>query len=305
MKYTRKFLLIIATAIWLNGCTPIATNIKYDQMPNDSTPAVTDLTPINSTREALITPSIPTEIKTQIPTEYSTQDPEQTLFQLQNLTIDDCNLPCIWGITPGLTTVKEFEELFLPLGTFEIIAKDYGAKYLLEIPVAWEDRNLRLVISTNLLIVTEVLVSMENYSYFGDHNWWLVLAPLGMPDEILIAQDVTQIPKYHRYQLVINYQSKGLYFILNGDSYAINERTAQICPLKENFLDLAKENIIGIIPDPKQKRIYSKIFNFYDSFEFMPLEEYETDLTKITFYERYIVQQDDFCFEISLYPPDS
>lgn len=106
----RSLLLIV---MLLSGCGRQTSNDKTLPPPSSNPPLNTVLTSTPS----LVLASSPTP--SAMPTAVSTLSAEKARVKLLNLlsTNGHCQLPCLWGITPGESKYPEFQAALMPLSS--------------------------------------------------------------------------------------------------------------------------------------------------------------------------------------------
>jgi hypothetical protein len=304
IRVSQKFYLYhFIILIFLTSCRVFAINqtqtVEFNGT-DSNTPLGPSTTHVSSERVPSATPTKLPSIAYQTPTSIQQFSPDQAFNQLLLHSFETCLLPCIWGITPGVTTYKMFENDYMQLGSFEFIPTDFGAKYMLEIPNSNNFGQINYLIASDFNVVTEMLISSNDFNLMENMNWWEAITHLGVPDNIYLAQLNSPEPDYHVYQLLISFASQGVYFFLDGDSYAIDEKTAQFCPLSKDFLMLATGHFLTFFPDPKRQRPMSELINFYDWVMLKEFDYYQTEMTNAKFFEKYLKNYEDVCFEVEL-----
>lgn|GEM_PF-3069727 len=193
MKKNSIYLIILVFLII--GCTIVNNSVEEISTPitSSSIPSLT-LLPTNtiavSPTPQIIQPT-PTIYLSPLPT-LSFEQEEVMFYRFYNF-IDQCRLPCLWGITPGLTTWAETKQFLEQFDYFDTNNKaswsitkttnfdTYG--WAVHNPNAGEDFALSILIEVQNNIVTAILL---------DHQLSKILFPLhrlfeeyGEPSKVL------------------------------------------------------------------------------------------------------------------------
>lgn len=217
-----------------------------------------------------------------------------------------CVFPCIWGITPGETTLETLHSQLLPLGesdAWTLMDEWFGhTRYHLSIPnsngVITEGQNTARFISGGNTI-TEILIAPHNVVPGSDLSWVEFVESLGKPDEILLHLSITPYPEEIHY-LVLKYNNYGTYLIISGDIPGVEEKGGRICPLPN--VNNGDWNIFFITWPIGQNPNLSSLATAYihDETIYRPFEYYRTDMTEDIFYKSYIVGRESSCFDVFL-----
>lgn len=213
-----------------------------------------------------------TKVNTAIePDTVTTLTPIPTLSveQLGNLlselmdTNADCELPCFWGVRPGITTVQEAKDIFenqgVEWGENTIIlgyARGDGSFYYPDVFVSFSIMN-------DIVEAIRVEGTRDQYDLafkftedWNQYNPAMMLARFGMPTEIYLASPFfaeANVP--NEYQLSFSYPSLGIVIDYSIVAEALGTGRSKLCfaidHVQKIFLnlnvpdDLNEQNISG------------------------------------------------------------
>lgn len=276
----------------------------------ESTPTATN-TPTSvpsSTYTLTPTPSItPTNTPTKIPPTWtplatlSTQDAETLIYHLFE-TNGDCQLPCWWGLTPGLTPWQSAQQLLAQFATIETPSLNEGnednpsikttfyANVIVPVPVEISDIYFRQDFEVQEGFIQSITIpttgNVQNYrlSKFLVEN--------GRPNEILIRTYKDNVQGFLPFEIALFYSDKGILAVYYDQFAKVTGDNVQGCFYNSNpFLGLW---------DPTNEMNFvsaTRKFNWFDSYwQFLPLEE-STDISQDQFYDLYIERQSSACLE--------
>ena len=228
MKIYTNFVLSLLLII-SSGCA--SKNIA------ESPEAVEKLTPfitIEQVNEVVITK----ESKTDIPTELKIPalSPEEAMELVMDLYENNggCELPCWWGITPGITSWHEAYKILAPLGDIYTITDPISGITLNEFDTYLpEDIESLGRVGANLIVEDNIVIRIGTNSRWVmrsfDYSLPGLLNSLGMPTEIWISPVFVPIPDLSHYEMVLYYSQIGAIVRLNGKA-TTQENVMTICP---------------------------------------------------------------------------
>jgi hypothetical protein len=239
LKREVSFLTII---LLLTACKP-TPNGNGDVTPSASpvVPSETLSPTVPLEWTATITPS-PSPARTATPTSTPTWTPvatlprEEAFDRILDFYKDNggCQLPCFWGIKPGVTTLREMHEIFLPLGTGDFYFIHQNAKaydFRIDVPVeVGHYGTILFTISMQNGIVTGINTSSQWVSRDFDFSLSGLIHTLGEPEEIwldIVHVVPSSVPGH--YESVLFYPSKGIAILIFGDLKREGD-TLWLCP---------------------------------------------------------------------------
>lgn len=276
-KYFIVFVLVMFVFV---GCVPENKIV----IENTATPTATKITPS----------STPTLIKL-IPTIYLSPLPilsaSETVDKLYKSEFE-CDMPCWWGITPGVSTwteTKQFIDQFsvIVYGVSEMNYKitkseisDFYIWYV-AIPNSKSDTTTAVSFEVQNNVVSAIEVRSELFNYFYPIN--KLLEEYGQPDKILINISEYSIGETENYAgIYILYDNK--HFLIEYSFSGLNITN----PLNMCLDEYPNGSMFLWSPNTELDFDFSTL---------KPLEEF-SELTTQTFYEKF-KDKDNKCFEIS------
>lgn len=217
--------VLLLVAIYLSGCTSafVATPIKT------GSPTLTLVTPTFT-----ITP-----VKMRTPTSPATLMPEQAREAIRVLLQEpaDCKAPCLWGITPGQTTLERAINIFTHLGlTVNSTTYQgkvfYGSEYDLE-----NGLSISLILTIQNEIVENMRVKIHpEEQKAGDTRGWLSYSPeiliqrYGSPSKVEFSLGRVDKPSH---AMILYFESVNLIIRYGGreESFLNDKATLEVCPL--------------------------------------------------------------------------
>jgi hypothetical protein len=273
-------------------------------VPTHTNTPPTSATPPMETPITISTPQSPTSTVTPIATAIPTYPPSQAYGALLNYLdgLDSCELPCIWGITPGISNFLSLQQLLFPFGEVEIITSRHETwKYALTIPVSEEISYLGYIGASFMVhgdVVTEVFISLKNLFPETEIHWTTLVEKFGKPDTIWIGGTPgpgTDTP--YSYEILLLYSERGILFYFPGEAPRSEAYKYSICPLSPEFsgeyLPLIVSWKVGEREEPTDIEIID-----LTTWELHRLEDTETDMTVQMFYELFILEKKDVCFDV-------
>lgn len=218
-------------------------------IPSTETPLPTNTATLTATPTDTPIPTIaPTNTQTPTPTLVPTPIPtlpvEQAEAKLLQLLANnaDCQLPCVWGITPGKTTNLEARAVLLPLSnisanldnlehmSFDYVENDSTLSVALSYSYTNDDDVIRHIglSAGQLKYTSDRVVSIYDSKVFGDRlrPYMLsgVLSALGKPDSVAVQAAVG-----YEFEIVLLYPEQGIAARYTTDIEVIGEN-ARGCP---------------------------------------------------------------------------
>jgi hypothetical protein len=235
----------------------------------------------------------PTVTTMTVPTE-NPEDPDLKIVSAQ-LTewFDDnggCELPCWWGIEPGVTTWMEIEETFKPYAA-EVFQTGREKRLVFNVSDEinpYGSFDLTLVFDKQW-VVQEIIPgswTLEPEQYSLPY----VLAQFGEPDQIWVIAAVQYIQSF---SLTLFYESEGLYFLYTGEGIPESEETMLLCPAN---IQQDESPLIHLW----KPGLYQSLTALYPSYQDMYQLKDITDWNTSRFYQTFDQSEDDgTCIEIS------
>jgi hypothetical protein len=272
----------------------------------------------------LVTPTIyPTITRTP------TISPTPTLKLLPTLTVDiqkqfyeflsnngGCELPCLWGITPGTTPLNDAfnlinhytkEPTFAP---YQPRGEQPRYAYSNMIDVSF------YVYLHNSLHIDEAKegkvrgISISTYSsengyrlslkskYFEKYSLLHVLKYLGLPDAIYIDPPIAPRIK-DAYSIYAIYKQEKIFLDYYGSADEISDGIYEICP-NIGDKDIFDLHVVTADPDDPQIDLISYAIYSFRLGDPYPIEKLGVELDKNKIYDRYI-KQASYCFQYDGY----
>jgi len=191
-----------------------------------------------------------------------------------------CELPCVWGVTPGKTTWEEVRDRFSPLGT---ISKEeyhpgiitYTFRSAVPSDVDPHEFGFYLILfhtEDGENTIEEIKIGSQDISPTFDPQLASILNTFGKPDQIwlkvttgIIQNDTV---RYAWYELVLFYPDQG-YIILYEDDTLVVGRTLMICPWR-NVLRDQPTPIFFIFSKKREKKVKESHFpRVYEGFSLL------------------------------------
>jgi len=255
--------------------------------------------------------------------ETALPDTTPTLDSVAMLGSNPCVLPCWQKITPGISTIREMDEvtqilfgLFLPKKTDTFQNKEYvagsiGKTFLIDGTKIYFSAGMFSISNHELVEVLDIWADIighqETDISIGHNVYWQfftkyslqnILAKYGVPEKVLIFGEVYSeewLQDRNALHLRVLYPSKGIF--VNYDMPLVKEGNIGIaCPNNADF------RLWLTLPNPNQP--YLELWesaqgytNFSRTFD-TPIEE-AIHLTTIDFYNKF-KESNDACFETPL-----
>ena len=246
-----------------------------------------------------------TEESELIPTYTLTIKEKQQVLEKKFINNGNCDLPCYWGITPGVTSWEEASIIFSSIG---IIYGPGGSKNVLSYGPFFKDMQEKF---QEMLpdfrvrdgIVIAILTNSSWVSKNFDYTLSGLLVKFGIPEEIWVEAINTSLDNQPYYNLVLWYPSKGIYFELNGNA-SIDKEFLSICPQKM----ITREPYLPwlVLWNPNEKvnfKQFGPIFledetgwnrDWYEEFDKISVDH----LTNEDFYDIYTDPDTDTCITV-------
>ncbi len=325
MKIQKTIILFALAMSVITSCAPgtsmIATPLR--------------LTPVLSTREILPTKTETPAVTvaptlTQQPTIIPTLSIEIANARLLELLADNggCQLPCLWGITPGKSTYDEARAILEPLASISNVPVGFNSKGGSIYPVYSEGDLMLFAVAgvdatsvSNTQIVTEIYfraneaqkiksgnnndVSFPDIfdsTLFGKqvypYTLSQVLSNQGMPTSVLISTDAgpdrgKNVPAFY---VVLVYPDTGLFIVYSTYKTSVG-KNIRGCPANAHIeLELFPSGEGDKFPEFLSQTDWANVWPIIpDDPVWKPLEE-TTSMTMEQFYETFR-QPTDRCIE--------
>lgn len=316
-------LLIGVFILLLSGCS------RPDTTESDPTSSQTSVLPTGTT---LVSPT-PVPSATLLPSPGSTSPPEATATEFPTLppavlpcsitprptftpeereaywldliaTNKGCELPCWWGITPGVTRIEELGMLYVPDGR-EYPCKISLAGDLLEFPIHInQDEVLNFTLSMRVkdAIVQRISIVADNLDDFNElsvamsrYSLGKVLTQYGVPTEIYLAMFAGPHEKNApwEYDLWLYYEPSGILIGYTGEGISREGEMNQVCPLYEKVklirLELEGTSLESRVP-------IKELMGYTDFYPPLSLGQ-ATNLNIAEFYELFVDEEVENCFD--------
>ncbi len=256
-----------------------------------STPTLPETkTPI-PTPTATIVISTQTLYLTPLPT-LSIEQERVRFYRLYNF-IDGCRLPCLWGITPGVTTWTEMKQFIDQFYSFHHIEKVEWSitksdkfdtySWAVKQPNSGLDYSPAIFLEVKNNLVTAILIDGELSTLFFPLN--RLLSEYGQPDRILLNAttnkgDVT----VYLTDVMLVYDDEYIFSSYQFNEFeSTNDTTRRVC-----LNDVQYEPMILLSSGQELNEDFSI---------WKPISEHSEHTTK-TFYERFRYRGNK-CFEVS------
>jgi hypothetical protein len=216
-----------------------------------------------------------------------------------------CQLPCVWGITPGKTKFGELNETLFSLGyvaRFPVDDNLFHYDLIITDPDfldPYGNQELGVSFICDETIVHEISISSNNIKPPSDTSLAGLLSTFGKPDEILLH--FSPIPPFGNpsYSIVLFYKQIGLLVNFHSEIERVG-----------NDLFFCPQEVLGLyhlpIPvyhmwSPSETKMLSDLHHiFYDNLVFTKIEELFALLDTNIFYETYLDPVTDRCFIIPI-----
>lgn len=262
------------------------------------------------TSTSTLTPS-PTHTITPSWTPVPTLPLEEALEAADLIYQDNggCELPCVWGVTPGETTWEEVRDRFSPLGTISkgeynpgIIT--YTFRSAVPPDVSPHEFGYYAIVFHRIkgkATIDQIAVRSHNISPAFDPRLFSILDTFGKPDQVwmeiitgFIQGDTVSDANY---SLVLFYPNQG-YIIRYSDDTHVVGRTLRICPWRNVFRDQPSP-VFYIYSDKIGKDF--KELQFTDRIrKYSLLEEFQDEMDTQSFYETYLNPDSGVCIDVDL-----
>ncbi len=318
----RLKILVIYCILFLVGCsnpTALPTTITNTTatLPTHTSPMPSQVLPSSAPEETLSTP--PTAISTPTWTPIPTLSSEMSQITLVNLYSNNggCQIPCWWGIAPGLTSWVQANEILVPMSVGPLYSSNgkngitmYAFTYRVpkgvDFPTALNIEgdyysnyfDPTLFVQNNTVLAIELNTGWISQDF--DYSLVGLLKMLGQPDEIWLRLITDETSDYGpRYDIRLFYRTKGILLSSGGNATRQGEKLL-VCPqvywedkfppsvilwspiLNMTFEDF-NDNLLG-----DMRKTYSA--------EYVLLENVTESFNVADFYETYLEPGTAACF---------
>lgn len=305
---------VILITVILVGCVEATKTASTDtlcmktltpsSMQPTSTPSRTHSPTAQPTRTPTQRPTnTPRPTRTATWTPVPTLNPQDAKKAMLDLYADNggCELPCWWGIMPGVTSWAEANNILGPLGEVSATRRSWGVQldYRLPAPKEIYDFNIGYLEPDLIVrdgVVGEIGINIRWTEESFDHSLAGMLSTFGQPQEILLDA----------YSEPIGFEMGGM-LLLYPDEGILVQIASQV-NREGDLLRICPQEIIEPTPTiylwtPGQKLALSRIFDSLKIKRLRPLET-ASELSIDLFYETYHTENVNECFNtpIELWP---
>jgi hypothetical protein len=296
--------------------TQVPASIETKAVPSPSlTPAVTQLTatstPTQTKTEVVevekITTTQTSVPKLPVPRATLTDLGKEQFIREALLTNLGCELPCWWGLTPGVAEWSEVEVFFRSRG-FRVSdnpsENNGGLLYGIGVPDFEEPRVLhRFGLTEKDNKLNSIILTISGYkSPAGFQEIWQMYSPkqimnlYGPPSRVWFFTRAQSLGTSHGYDLYMTYEQNG--FMIRYDGYLEeNNDTFLVCPRFENGLDIkAMEIYLQAIDNPMPLEQIGYLGN-PDDMRGSKRIKTAAGIDENEFYELFMQTQQPACFE--------
>jgi hypothetical protein len=213
-----------------------------------------------------------------------------------------CELPCIWGVTPGETTLEYVNENLLPLGKRTDFYDEVNGKraFIIHIDYYNNESNVdrMLTIVTNGHLISEVATETRYLHPGDDSHWSHPLSNFNEPESMWIYGSGLPDGPVH-YELILYYQRMGFYLSIEGEAQRIEDDGILLCPNPSGDSYKHSHILSWVVGEEEESYFlrYKELTEIFTNFE-----EMRTSMTIEMFYQTYILNDGNSCFE--LFPPE-
>jgi len=229
------FITLVILSVLLVGCTPaeIAASPTFTFTPRPTQENSRTLKPLATAKPSQIANTQRT--KTSTPTEESFE----FLYSLQEFQdwigqIEDCEPPCVWGITPGETTVDELRQILSPFGVIkEFEGSDGITSYSFYIPETYENDTIDRIGAT--FFATDIVVDQINIvprllRPNFDSNISNLLVEWGTPSEIWTQVNLNTQLEIPNYDMTLIFYDVPVVIWIESNDLVSSETGYAMCP---------------------------------------------------------------------------
>jgi hypothetical protein len=248
----RSTLLLASASILLIGCASAEPAVQTSvSSPVPSTlPAATPQTHLDATVS-------PTSAPTVTPTRSATLSPEEeSLFWLKAISENmGCQLPCWWGLTPGVSTWNDLDALFRSIGGPGLLPRNSQATTRLDFIVGLAPRPdpqpAYFAVFEQLGLLTGFDVSLQlhgstfsSFPAFDDaarsYSLANLLATAGPPTQVLVHLPSAQAEPGAGwiYGIWLYYEDKATAAYYGGEGLSWRDGNLTVCPAYESVLEI-------------------------------------------------------------------
>jgi len=305
VKTRTLFYAMVILLICISGCIPmqganqVSPSATYTIKYSTPTRTATIWQPSHTPRPTSTITLTPSPTFTALPT----LNPQDIITRVNQLfyTNGNCEYPCFWGFTPGVTTLQEVQYQLAPITSSSSIDDDayyvsipYTIPNFVEMPLAFYfDTDTDII---NLISLPYSRSLSESLSTYGvPTNIWLQVQTVGETDGLFVVLD------YPQYGLYLSYDWY-LYFQIGSVEQHDGVTSIQICPQ-----DLQGDRVRGTFRDTYLYAIENG-YSFEDLwhissgldtsyYRLQPIEE-TTYQNAQNFYNAFSIGGDQSCFVI-------
>lgn len=228
--YDIPILYFIVIGIILSSCS--SENNVFTITPTIGMPSLVAQTPVpTQTRHSTNTPSL-------APSPAPTLNAEEAIQFTESLLEDNnnCDFPCWWGITPGVTSWEDAQNFLNPfvLSIKKVYETETEQIYLISAPVTEKIDPILGTFSFDILLTyedNEPIIQQINIAKGYQLKISTVLDSYGEPDQIWYWSNGWTIydPEYY---IILFYQKRGMMFIYFGEGRVVGddgENYVEVC----------------------------------------------------------------------------
>ena len=302
-RKVRNIILLNLTLILLlascNNVVETMTNSSTSQIEKSNTPSSTPPQTDTVRNTLTITPTNPM-FPTRTPA-FTREESDAYFLDLYQQK-SDCELPCVWGLNPGISTESDIKEVLYKLD----LPQEFHTENITELSFGFDvpifDENcrysfLQITIWMQEGKVSYISIPSCHYNIDFDYSLSGILQKYGVPDEIIVEPFVYDW-EFPMYALQLIYFTKGI-LINYGGFFEVQEHELEICKASQNNLSDSSGSLILFTPsnDLTFEEIYEDI-DFYDPEVSYSLDEIAFGYDPKDFYTQFSVPESTGCIAL-------
>lgn len=284
-------------------------------------PAHEDSMPAIKTPEGSLDTALAAQSATFAPISFPTQTPLPTLSPIQVAEIirglytnnSDCQLPCLWGISPGETTIQDVYHRFSQIGSFRDITRPVDALPTIAFTTSpprdlisvYDDDKWSILMRAENDVVIGFVAGVSLIKEFSAPSLATFLTYFGKPEEIRVRIiESMLIDENPDYEVALYYPTKGIFIRWRDESGFVVSQTEKnimvmICP---QYMPTEADTLKGSYPpffylfSPNENMPFNEIIETHlsedPSGSYQPLEK--TNIEE--FYTMYLDSANENCF---------
>jgi hypothetical protein len=311
LKGVKLFVILIIVGLMVS-CSQgeTASPIEPEVGIRTSTPSMTIEAQNTYTPEATMTET-PRPTQTGTATMIPTMSKDSAFEYIEDLYADNggCELPCWWGITPGISNVDDLMKLLSPLDVPRISHGNGISVYAFafEVPLIPP----LATIPDFPYMEPDFIIKDQTVSYISLNSLWVsedfdyslhgLLRDFGVPTDIWIRPKIfpQDAPHPSYYYLNIVFEEFGM-IVSATDDFVIENRELTICIDDLMYSDFPPAlNLF----DPQDEFIYEDYYDLMiahtsNNDSFFRLEDIAFGYDEIDFYDQFIQPTDNICIAL-------